>query len=301
MTTLADTPGSLEAVLSIARRASDLILEVYSAPFSVEWKEKDDPVTRADREANALICAALEADFPGVPIVAEESDPAAYAGYASEPAAWFVDPLDGTREFVKRNGEFAVMIGLAESGTASLGVIVCPATDRTFIGTVRGGAFEVARDGSRRRIHVSGAPTLAAAELLVSRSQRPAQLEEIALKLGFRQVTRCGSAGVKATRIACGEADVYAQPGRAGALWDACAPEALVMAAGGMATDAHGTIIDYAAREIPNHHGFVATNGLLHDDVIDLLRRFPPNTLPPPAPGTPFPGATRTGGGGGKT
>jgi 3'(2'), 5'-bisphosphate nucleotidase len=294
---LRDRALLLDPVLAIARRASDLILEVYGAPFSVDFKEKDDPVTRADREANTLICAALEAAYPGVPIVAEESDPAAYAGYASASAAWFVDPLDGTREFVKRNGEFAVMIGLAEEGIATVGVIVCPATGRAFAGAVGLGAFEVAADGSRKPIHASRAPSLADAELLVSRSHRTGKLEELAVKLGFRQVTRCGSAGVKATRIACGEADVYAQPGRAGALWDACAPEALVNAAGGLATDAHGTRIDYAARELPNHHGFVATNGILHAEVIALLQRFAPPASPAsPAAGPAAPPTTENRG-----
>ncbi len=281
----------LDEVLDIARRASDLVMEVYGAPFDVDFKEKNDPVTRADRESNAFICRTLEANYPDIPIVAEESEPSTYAGYAAKPAAWFVDPLDGTREFVARNGEFAVMIGLAEKGEATLGVIVCPAIGRAFAGAKGVGAFEVAADGSRRAIHASSARALGEAELLVSRSHGPAGLEELALKLGFRKVTRCGSAGVKATRIAAGEAEVYAQPGRAGALWDACAPEALVMAAGGRATDARGVVIDYAARELPNHHGFVATNGLLHEDVLELLRRFGPVAPAGAAPPAPPPAA----------
>ena len=283
---LADKTAVLVAVLAIARRAGGLIMEVYGGAFDVDYKEKDDPVTRADREANTLICVALQAEFPGVPIVAEESDASTYEGYASAPAAWFVDPLDGTREFVKRNGEFAVMIGLAEAGVATLGVIVCPAVSRCFFGAKGVGAFEEDYDGRRRRIHVSDAKTLAEAELVVSRSHRTGNLEEIATRLGFKQVTHCGSAGVKSTRIACSESDVYAQPGRAGALWDACAPEALVTAAGGRVTDARGAVIDYASGALPNHHGFVATNGLLHEDVLDLLRRFGPGA-PPPAAAAP--------------
>jgi 3'(2'), 5'-bisphosphate nucleotidase len=279
---LQDRSAVLARVLGIARQASDVIMEVYGGPFEVDFKEKDDPVTRADRDANALICAALREAYPGVPIVAEESDPATYAGYASAPATWFVDPLDGTREFVKHNGEFAVMIGLAEAGAATLGVIVCPANGRAFLGSTGVGAFEEDHDGRRRTLHVSPAKTLAEAELVVSRSQRTGNLEEVAGRLGFRSVTHCGSAGVKSTRIACGDSDVYAQPGRAGALWDACAPEALVTAAGGRVTDAHGTTIDYAARALPNHHGFLATNGLLHEEVLELLRKFAPGAPPPP-------------------
>jgi 3'(2'), 5'-bisphosphate nucleotidase len=276
---IADRGALLRTVLAIAQRAALVVMDVYASDFAVDFKAKDDPVTRADREANTLICDALRAAYPGMPIVAEESPASSYEGYADAPAAWFVDPLDGTREFVARNGEFAVMIGLAEGGAATAGVIVCPAMGRAFMGAVGHGAFEVGPDGAPHPMHVSQARTLAEAELVVSRSHRPRQLEETAARLGFRKVTPCGSAGVKATRVAVGEADVYGQPGRAGALWDACAPEALVTAAGGRATDASGRIIDYAAREIPNHHGFLATNGLLHDDVLELLRRFGP---PPP-------------------
>jgi 3'(2'), 5'-bisphosphate nucleotidase len=286
---LGDTTALLDSVLSIARQAGEIIMEVYGGPFDVDYKEKDDPVTRADREANALICAALSARYPGVPIVAEESEASSYEGYASAPAAWFVDPLDGTREFVKRNGEFAVMIGLAVAGRATLGVIVCPAMERSFVGAKGIGAFEEDYDGRRRTLRVSAAKTLGEAELVVSRSHRTGNLDEIANRLGFRQVTHCGSAGVKSTRIASGESDVYAQPGRAGALWDACAPEALVTAAGGRVTDARGTVIDYASGALPNHHGFVATNGLLHAEVLDLLRRFGPGSPATAPPGEEAP------------
>ena len=107
----------------VAREAAALILGVYATPFEVDFKVGDDPVTRADREANDYICAELARAYPGMPIVAEESDPASYAGFSKSSHVWFVDPLDGTREFVARNGEFAVMIGLAEHGRAVLGVV----------------------------------------------------------------------------------------------------------------------------------------------------------------------------------
>jgi 3'(2'), 5'-bisphosphate nucleotidase len=139
----------------------------------------------------------------------------------------------------------------------------------------------VAADSSRRSVHVSATATLAEAQLIMSRSHHPGALEELAQKLGLRKMTRCGSAGVKATRVATGEADIYAQPGRAGSLWDACAPEALVAAAGGRVTYASGDAIDYRARELPNHRGFVATNGLVHAAMLELLAKLP---VPPRVP-----------------
>ena len=153
MTALARS--AVDVVLAAAREASELVMRVYATPFDVAYKSKDDPVTRADHESNALLCDRLSRAFPGLPIVAEESDPSTYAGFASAEAVWFVDPLDGTREFVARNGEFAVMIGLAERGRATLGVITAPAWGRAFVGVVGDGAWEVAADGTRTPIHVS--------------------------------------------------------------------------------------------------------------------------------------------------
>jgi 3'(2'), 5'-bisphosphate nucleotidase len=271
-----DRAEALSRVLAIARTASERILSVYAAGgVTVEYKGKDDPVTIADREANAIVCNALALAYPGVPIVAEESDPATFAGWAGSPAVWFVDPLDGTREFIARNGEFAVMVGLAEEGRATLGVIVCPSLDggaRDFVGAEGLGAFEVGKDGSRKAIHVSGVASVTDAELVVSRSHRSGALDALAQRVGVRKITPCGSAGVKGVRIATGEADIYSQPGRAGKRWDSCAPEAIVVAAGGRVTDDRGLYFEYSSGELGNDHGFVATNGALHDAVLEMIR-----------------------------
>ncbi|RYE94015.1 MAG: 3'(2'),5'-bisphosphate nucleotidase CysQ, partial [Myxococcales bacterium] len=117
-----DRSALVEALVPLARRAAELILEVYATPFEVIDKGGDDPVTLADRRANALLCEGIEALFPGVPLVAEESDPATFTRYTSAPEAFFIDPLDGTREFVARNGEFVVMVGFAEHGRATAGL-----------------------------------------------------------------------------------------------------------------------------------------------------------------------------------
>jgi 3'(2'), 5'-bisphosphate nucleotidase len=262
------TAADLEVVLAIARDAAAIVMRVYATPFAVEYKGPSDPVTLADREANALICERLSRAFPGVPIVAEESDPSTFTGAMNAPQAWFVDPLDGTREFVAKNGEFAVMIGLAEQGRATSGVLVCPALGRSFLGAVGHGAFEIARDGSRRAIHVSDTAKMSEATVVVSRSHRPEHLDAILEALGAGSVVPTGSAGVKAAKIAAGEADVYMQPGRAGKRWDACGPEAIVRAAGGIVTDVRGDAFEYASGALDNDLGFVATNARLHDAVL---------------------------------
>jgi 3'(2'), 5'-bisphosphate nucleotidase len=273
--TVEERTRAMEPVLAMAKRAATLIARIYEGPFEVSYKSKNDPVTNADKEANALLCASLASEFPGIPIVAEESEPAAYVGYEHAETAWFVDPIARTREFVAKNGEFAVMIGLAEDGRATLGVIVHPVDGRAFVGGEGIDAFEEDAMGVRTPIHVSSVSSLLDAELVVSRSHpRRESLGAVAAQRGVRKITACGSAGVKATRIATGQADVYSQPGRVGKLWDACAPEALVVAAGGRVADARGNPFDYRSPDLDNKHGFVATNPALYPQVLELLRKL---------------------------
>lgn len=260
-----------EVALAAAREAAAIVMGVYETPFEVQYKAKDDPVTRADREANALLCDRLSAVFPGAPIVAEESEASAYAGYAQADVAWFVDPLDGTREFVARNGEFSVMVGLAMKGHAVLGVIVAPAWGRSFFGVVGDKAWEVSRDGSRTEIHPSLQQSLRGASVVVSRSRVSPGLTSLVEALGVRVVVPHGSSGLKGALVASGAYDVYLQPGRAGMRWDACATEALVNAAGGRCTDADGEPFEYATDELLNGRGLVATNRQLHAATVGAL------------------------------
>ncbi len=264
--------STLEALLAIGQRAGDLVMQAFGSDIAVEFKGVDDPVTRADRDANALICTALAEAFPGIPIVAEESDPATYAGFSSAKAVFFVDPIDGTREFIAKNPEFAVMIGLAQEGAASLGVIVCPALERSFYGEVGAGAFEVDARGTHRSIHVSSISDMSDARIVVSRSRRSKRLDALLARFGSPHVIPCGSAGVKAVLVAAGEADLYVQAGMAGMRWDACGPEAIVRAAGGRFTEATGGAFDYTSPELTNSRGFVATNGILQDRALEAVR-----------------------------
>jgi 3'(2'), 5'-bisphosphate nucleotidase len=267
-----DLALAAEIALAAALEASETVMRVYTTPFGVQYKGKNDPVTLADHEANALLCERLSKKYPGVPIVAEESDPSTYAGFEGADTAWFVDPLDGTREFVARNGEFAVMIGLAQGGRAALGVIVAPTWGRSFVGIVGYGAWSVEKDGSRAPIHVSTRPSPEGASILVSRSHTPPRLASLVAAVHAGETMIYGSSGLKACLVATGAYDVYLQPGHAGMRWDACASEALVKAAGGNCTDADGGAFDYAGSELANKRGLVATNGLLHESIIAAVR-----------------------------
>jgi 3'(2'), 5'-bisphosphate nucleotidase len=261
----------LDRLLSIAFEAAALIREVYETPFVVNFKGPEDPVTVADVEANELICRRLSALYPGVPIVAEESAPDAFGGYQSAERIFFVDPLDGTAEFVNRNGEFVVMIGLVEGDVATAGVVVAPSTHTAWAGTLDEGSFRVAENGAREKIHVSGTTELADSRVVSSRSHRSPTLEHLLGLVGGRERVAVGSAGLKGAEIAMGGADVYVAPGHVGKRWDACAIDALVCGAGGRFTDEYGHPFDYRAQSLDNVRGLVATNGLLHGPVLDTL------------------------------
>ncbi len=266
-----DRAKAAEVALAVAREAAEGVMKIYAAPFDVEFKAKDDPVTRADREANALACERLAAAFPGVPIVAEESDPRTYAGFVGADAAWFVDPVDGTREFVARNGEFVVMIGLAEHGRATASAIVVPAWGRAFVGVVGEGAWEVEADGTRKAIHVSQRSSVRGASFVVSRSRDPEGVKALAAAIGAREAVPRGSSGLKGVLVATGVHDVYLQPGNAGMRWDACATDALVRAAGGECTEIDGRSFDYAGGEMLNARGLLASNGAIHAEMVRAL------------------------------
>jgi 3'(2'), 5'-bisphosphate nucleotidase len=263
----------LETLSGIAGAAGRLVLEMYgSAPLLVEYKGPADPVTAADRRANALIVDRLEQAFPGIPVVAEESAPASFERFREAKRVLFVDPLDGTREFMSRNGEFAVMIGLVEGSRAVAGVVHAPVTGITWLGAVTVGAWR-AGPGVEGQIslHVSRTGALAQSRIVASRSHRSARLERALASLGVRDVCHMGSAGLKGAQVAEGFADAYVDTGTSTKRWDACAIDALVTAAGGRVSDLTGEPIDYRAPGLANERGLIVSNGRTHAAIVARL------------------------------
>jgi 3'(2'), 5'-bisphosphate nucleotidase len=263
---------TLEVLIAIAAEAASVVAEVYASPFTVEYKGPHDPVTVADRRANDLICERLERAFPGTPIVAEESPVESFAAFRDSNNVFFVDPVDGTNEFIEHHPEFVVMIGLLEGNAATRAVIHAPIIGTAWAGTVGQGAFKIERDGARAPVHVTGVRELAEATVVSSRSHRSPKLERTLAALGVRAITSMGSAGLKGAEVARGAVEAHIAPHYAGKRWDVCAAEALVAAAGGHVTDAWGDRIDYRAPSLANDRGLVASNGLLHDALLERLR-----------------------------
>ncbi len=266
-----DREKASSVLVRVAEGASRVIMNVYStSDFAVEFKGPNDPVTRADKAANDYILGELAREFPHVPIVAEESDAALFQGFEKERAAFFVDPIDGTKEFIAKTGDFCVMLGLAEEGRATLGVIFQPTTGIAFVGG-EGVAAAMTVGGVRTPLHVTSCATLRDARMIISKSHRNSRTDEILGRLGTKERAPWGSAGMKSMRIARGEWDLYAHVGSYGKRWDSCAPEAIVRAAGGVMTNADGTPFDYLDADITNHRGIVCGNATLHAEAVRII------------------------------
>ncbi|HTQ06642.1 MAG TPA: 3'(2'),5'-bisphosphate nucleotidase CysQ [Polyangiaceae bacterium] len=264
--------SELEVLIRIAAEAAALVAEVYAKPFEVEYKGPRDPVTVADRRANDLIVERLTGAFPGVPIVAEESAPESFANFRDAPNVFFVDPVDGTNEFIEHNPEFVVMIGLLEGDTATHGVIHAPVLGTAWAGVVGAGAERIEPSGARAPISVTRVKELRDATVVSSRSHRSARLERALDALGVKEITSMGSAGLKGAAVARGSVDAHVAPHYAGKRWDAAAVDALTTAAGGRVTDAWGDPLDYRAATLTNDRGLVASNGLIHAALLERLR-----------------------------
>jgi 3'(2'), 5'-bisphosphate nucleotidase len=263
--------AELEMVSSIARDAGQGILRTYQSDFRVDYKSPGDPVTDADREANALICSRLQAEFPEAAIVAEESASEHYAGYHARARVFFVDPLDGTREYVAKNGQFVVMIGLLIDDLPSLGVVYAPTTDTLWCGARGLGAFRREADGSEHPLRIGSVVDPTEARITVTRSRRSDRLKGVLARTAARQVVPMGSAGLKGALVAEGSVDAYVAVGVSGKLWDACAMDALVSSVGGVVTDLRGVPLDYRSDELELSHGLLAANPALHAELLQRI------------------------------
>jgi 3'(2'), 5'-bisphosphate nucleotidase len=238
----------LEPLTRVARNAGSVILRVYATDFEVRRKADRSPVTDADVQAESIIVAALSELTPDIPIVSEEA--------ASEEAAptvgprfWLVDPLDGTREFVRRTGEFTVNIALVKERRPVLGLIYAPALGRLYAGSDKEGAYT--ESAGQRRPIACRRPSSQGLEVVTSRShQEPASWRAL---LGAKTVAAHSTAGssLKFGLVASGEADAYPRTGRTWE-WDTAAGHAIVAAAGGRVICADGSELRYGKPNFVN-------------------------------------------------
>lgn len=268
----------LQFVLDLVGRCGERALRWQAAgPKILAVRHKPlggGPITAADRELNDTIVDALSGAWPDDGVLAEESraDPR----WRSTERCWFVDPIDGTREFARGTAGWTVQIGLCEHGRPVLGVVAEPGAGRTSYAVWDDGAWhgEVLRaDGSREPLRGS-VRDFANMRLIGGKLFPFSRQHAIRRALGVdrSRALSVGSVGVRMTSVARGEADAYVQaPGRT-KLWDTCAPSCLVLAAGGRVTDLRGDPLSYRSDSITHTRGVIATGGRHHDAIVERLR-----------------------------
>jgi 3'(2'), 5'-bisphosphate nucleotidase len=265
-----DLAQELAFALRIARDAGEILRSFYEISTEVFWKPGDEPVTEADRAANAYLVGELARAFPEDGILAEEStDNLARLAHRR---VWLVDPLDGTSEFITHNDEFCVMIGLVDEGRPVLGVIYQPVADIMYGASAGNGAF-VEQSGETRPLHVSDISGPAESLPAVSRLHRGPFLHPIMTALGVTRERTIGSLGLKSAALASGQVDFYIHPAAGPKEWDTCAPEAILREAGGIITDCWNRPLRYNQRDIGRPFGVLASNTSCRQEVAQGVLR----------------------------
>jgi 3'(2'), 5'-bisphosphate nucleotidase len=245
----------IEPVLELAIEAGDAILEVYATNFDVQEKADASPLTQADMASHHRIDQGLRALTPDIPILSEESGLPAFAERSQWDRYWLVDPLDGTKEFISRNGEFTVNIALIEKNRPVFGVVHVPVTGKTYVGCSGYGAELRSADSDPVKISVAER-TAQPARVVGSRSHRGSSLDGFLENLGKYEMLPMGSS-LKFCLVAEGAADIYPRLGLTSE-WDTAAAQAVVEQAGGAVLTLDGKPLSYNSKsEILNPHFLV--------------------------------------------
>lgn len=239
----------IKDILSIGREAGAAILKVYSqSNFKTTCKEGGSPLTAADEAANEIIVAGLDKITPGTPVLSEESGAVPYDVRRRWKRFWLVDPLDGTKEFINRNGEFTVNIALIEGTSAVLGLVYAPVLDIAYYGARGKGAFKAA-GAAVEPIRAAGYGR-GVLKVVASRSHRGAELEAFLNRIGEAEFSSMGSS-LKLCLVAEGQAHLYPRFGPT-MEWDTGAAQAVVEAAGGSVADLDGRPLKYNKEDLTN-------------------------------------------------
>jgi len=258
----------IDDLAEAAREAGEAILEVVRRGFDVEAKQDSSPVTEADRAAELIILAALARAAPGVPVIAEE-EVAAGRIPAHDDTYFLVDPLDGTKEFVRGGHDYTVNIGLIERGTPKLGVVFAPATGRLHGGCVGAGAWLDEGQGRRSiRTRERGAEMTAVASKSHLNQATMDYLEAAAGKCSYVSI----GSSLKFCILAEGRADIYPRAAPTSE-WDTAAGHAVLLAAGGLVDGPDGDRLRYGKPAFLNR-AFVATSGWKPPSLAPFLEPF---------------------------
>lgn len=250
-----DPSQLLKPVVALVKQAGQRILEIYGSDFQVDMKQDQSPLTKADLAANECLIAGLTALRPSHPVISEESEMVPYKDRRAWKTCWVIDPLDGTKEFIKRNGEFTVNVALIFEHQPVLGVVYAPVPDLCYFAAEGCGAYKqvgiatptLIRVKDRLNSHIT---------VVGSRSHQSVPLMLYLSRLGDHQLRPMGSS-LKLCLVAEGAADIYPRIGPTSE-WDTAAAHCIVNEAGGRVTDLKGEELHYNARETLLNPSFLA-------------------------------------------
>jgi 3'(2'), 5'-bisphosphate nucleotidase len=266
----------LEVAERVALEAAVLVRGYHGTNLHVYSKAGNEPVTEADRAASALIIERLHEAFPDDVILSEEvPDDGSRLGRAR---VWMVDPIDGTSDFIAGASGFVVMIGLVVDGRPRVGAVAHPLTGNVYGGVADEGAWLQTPDGTRTPLHTSTLARPPGIRLVASKTHRTPRVDAVKRALGIEDEMNVGSVGLKIGLVSEATRDLYVYTGGRTKIWDTCGPEAILHGAGGRMTDLDGRPLVYDAPDLYNRRGIVASNGPLHDFVIETLAPHVPRT-----------------------
>lgn len=244
--TTPDLESLCHACVEIAREAGNKIMQIYQGEFSVESKDDNTPLTCADLAAHHHIVAALTELTPHIPVLSEEAADIPFDVRQTWDYYWLVDPLDGTREFIKRNGEFTVNIALIHQHKSILGVINAPVMSTDYFAYAGGGAFKSVNQGRAEAIHCR---KISSSQIIVagSRSHASSRLQQYLKNLGDYSLMSMGSS-LKSCLVAEGKADIYPRLGLTSE-WDTAAAQCIVEEAGGRITQTNMQTLRYNTKD----------------------------------------------------
>ncbi len=265
----------LNIAIELAKKAGDAIMKIYHEGFEVEEKSDNphysEPVTIADKTASKIIVEGLAKEFPEDAILSEE-EPDDTKRRLSKSRVWIIDPLDGTKGFIEKAGDFAVQIALSERGKPILGVVFQPKGNLLYHAVKNKGTFLIKDDGAPKPLKVSAIEDFSKMTLAVSRAHRSKTMTRLVEHFGFKGEYPHGSVGLKVGFLAQKTADIYVHLSPHTKFWDTAAPQIILEEAGGTLTDIFGAKIRYEIADVRNHNGIFASNGVSHVKTVSHLK-----------------------------
>lgn len=252
----------------VIKEAGKATLQFYEKEQNVIYKDPRSPVTEADLAAEDIILEGLSSF--GYAILSEETEDDLSRLTAEK--VWIIDPLDGTKDFIQKTGDFSIMVGLSVRGEVVLGCVYVPVKDLLYYAVKGEGAFCEDGEGMIRQISVSKVEDFAEARMLVSRNHLLDFEQKLSATLGVKNLIPCGSAGFKSSLVADAVADIYINSSDRTFEWDICAADIIVSEAGGVVSDMSGAKIVYNKKDPRNLDGFVVANELLRQQIISFCK-----------------------------